>query len=74
MRKVLCLTVIAVLASGASGCACRHWRPGQLLFGRGTHATTVCVPAAPACCDPCGGMGGGVISSGAMIEGETCCQ
>lgn len=62
MRKILMLSLLALVCAGASGCISTNpcspgWHPGAL-FQR--H------PAAECCCDPC--------MSAPVVQSAPCCQ
>lgn len=73
MRKLLILSVLVVMAAGATGCVSQNpcggnsWRPGYYLFGLGRNQQPT---QADACCDPCGG---GAMAA-PMMTAAPCCQ
>jgi hypothetical protein len=73
MRKLLILSILALLTAGASGCAGRNscgesWRPGYYLFGAGRSHNQ---QNQNQCCDPCAGGSGGNVSYGTVGYGAT---
>jgi hypothetical protein len=74
MRKLLILSVLVVLAAGATGCVgsnpCGNttWRPGYYLFGLGRSNQ----PTHAECCDPCGA--GPAVMAAPVMTAAPCCQ
>ena len=76
MRKLLFLSMVAVVAVSATGCHCTRNRCGGMFNRQASYAQApvMCCPQQVQCCDPCATGGAAMMGSPMVSDGASCCN